>query len=83
MTRSNHEAEPPCNECKAFAAAGKRGMQQFADGKSYFVTGACKNAESPLYGRDLAGAHTASTNAVHHRVANMTARLTCFQPIPR
>lgn len=78
MPRYIREAEPPCNECKAFTAAGKRGMQQFVDGKSYFVTGECVNPDSKLNKRSLAGAYTASVNAMHHKVA-VVDRLNCFQ----
>jgi hypothetical protein len=78
MSRYVREAEPLCKDCKAFVAAEKREMRQFPDGKFYLVTGRCGSNESQLKDKDVAGAFTASTNAVHHRVATLAARLTCF-----
>lgn len=72
------EDEPLCKDCKAFVAAGKRGMLQFPDGRFYLVTGRCGSEQSQLNGKDLAGAFTASTNAVHHKLVNITTRITCF-----
>lgn len=77
MRSQRKEADHPCNECRFFVAAARRGLEEFDDGKTYMVTGSCDNPQSPLYKRKLTGSFMATVNAVHSRLERAMT-IVCF-----
>lgn len=77
MRSQRRETDYPCNECRFFVAAAKRGLEGFEDGNTYMVTGTCDNPQSPLYKHKLTGSFTATVNAMHSKL-DRAMRVVCF-----